>query len=104
MRLVAESERRVPRLELLRALEEANDIAILGIGGHPIPGFRRELWRGGCDERMEPFAHGAIRLRQGGDRGEHGAFPIRLVRRSAAARVRIPLADVLFHSGPFVVR
>jgi len=40
VRLVAEAERRVPRLELLRALEEADDIAVLGIRGHPVPGFR----------------------------------------------------------------
>src|SRR5262245_10690119 len=38
VRLVAEAERRVPRLELLRALEEAYDLAVLGIGGHPVPG------------------------------------------------------------------
>src|SRR6266851_9947473 len=33
VRLVAEAERRVPGLELLRALEEADDVAVLGIGG-----------------------------------------------------------------------
>src|SRR6266568_2996240 len=38
----SEAERRVPRLELLRALEEADDIAILSIRWHPVPGFRRE--------------------------------------------------------------
>src|SRR4051794_7230282 len=37
VRLVAESERRVARLELLRALEEADDLAVQGLGGHPIP-------------------------------------------------------------------
>jgi enamine deaminase RidA (YjgF/YER057c/UK114 family) len=35
VRRVAEAERRVPRLELLRALEEADDLAVLGIRGHP---------------------------------------------------------------------
>src|SRR6266508_3280747 len=45
VRLVAEAERRVPRFELLRALEEADDLAVLGIRGHPVPGFRREGWR-----------------------------------------------------------
>src|SRR6266542_4995818 len=39
VRLVAEAERRVPRLELLRALEEADDLAVLGIRRHPVPGF-----------------------------------------------------------------
>jgi hypothetical protein len=40
VRLVAEAKRRVPRVELLRALEEADDLAVPGIRGHPIPGFR----------------------------------------------------------------
>ena len=35
VRLVAEAERRVPRLELLRALEEADDLAVPGIRGIP---------------------------------------------------------------------
>jgi hypothetical protein len=42
VRLVAEAERRVSRFELVRALEEADDIAILGVCGHPVPGSRRE--------------------------------------------------------------
>src|SRR5215204_5522534 len=42
VRLVAEAERRVSRLELLRALEEADDLAVLGIRGHPVPRFRRK--------------------------------------------------------------
>src|SRR4029453_3560322 len=44
VRRVAEAQRRVPRLELLRALEEADDLAVLGIRGHAVPGFRREGW------------------------------------------------------------
>src|SRR4029453_6162071 len=31
VRVVAEAERRVPRLELRRALEEADDLAVLGV-------------------------------------------------------------------------
>ena len=76
------------RLELLRALEEADDLAVLGIRGHPVPGSRREGWRAGLDDRMEPLGHGAIRFRHLGDLREHGAFPVRLVwhgpRRAAA--------------------
>src|SRR6266852_4788088 len=37
---VLETERRVSRLELLPALEEADNLAVLGICGHPVPGFR----------------------------------------------------------------
>src|SRR6266511_5823369 len=40
VRRVLEAERRVPRLELLRALEEADNLAVLGVGGHPVPGPR----------------------------------------------------------------
>src|ERR1700694_2634790 len=50
VRRVAEAERRVPRLELLPALEEADDLAVLGIRGHPVPGSRREGWRAGFDD------------------------------------------------------
>ena len=82
VRLVAEAERRVPRLELLRALEEADDLAVLGIRGHPVPGLRREGRRAGFDDRMEPLGHGAIRLRHLGDLREHVAFPIRLALRA----------------------
>src|SRR3989440_9753088 len=58
VRLVAEAERGVPRFELVRALEEADDIAVLGIGGHPVPGSRREAGRGGLDDGVEPLGHG----------------------------------------------
>src|SRR5579859_778516 len=47
IRAVVEAERRVPRLELVRGLEEADDLAVLGIGGHPIPELRREGGRAG---------------------------------------------------------
>src|SRR6266511_4115905 len=41
VRRVLEAERRVPRVVLLRALEEADDLAFLGVRGHPVPGLRR---------------------------------------------------------------
>src|SRR5216110_1251099 len=56
VRRVAEAERRVSRFELLRALEEADDLAVLGIRGHPVPGSRREGWRAGFDDVMEPLS------------------------------------------------
>src|SRR6266540_283041 len=41
--LVVEAKRRVPRLELVGGLEEADDVAVLvGIRGHPVPGLRQE--------------------------------------------------------------
>src|SRR6266700_3568083 len=104
VRRVAEAERRVPRVELLRALEEADDLAVLGIRGHPVPESRREGWRAGFDDRMEPLAHGAIRSRHLGDLREHGAFPVRLVRARAAARGRLQLLGALLHRASFLVR
>ncbi len=80
-----EAERRVPRLELLRALEEADDLAVPGVRGHPVPEFWREDWRTGFDDRMEPLANGAIRSRHRGNLRQYGAFPVRLVRAQAGA-------------------
>src|SRR5262245_48644237 len=57
VRLVAEAQRSVPCVEFLRALEEADDLAVLGIRGHPVPGFRGEGWRAGFDDRMDPLGH-----------------------------------------------
>src|SRR5207302_7878583 len=96
VRLVAEAERRVPRFELLRVLEVADDLAVLGIRGHPVPGCRREGWRAGFDDRMEPLGQPAIWFRHRGDLREHGALPVR--------RVRLQLLGALLHRGSFLVR
>src|SRR5829696_2703866 len=99
VRLVAEAERRVPRVELLGALEEADDLAVLvGVGGHPVPGLRRELWCARLDDLVEPLGHGAIRLRHLGDLREHGALPFRLLR------FPFQLFGALPHRGPFLGR
>src|SRR6476469_2165338 len=55
IRRVAEAERRVPRVELLRALEEADDLAVLGVRGHPVPGPRPEAGGAGLDDGMDPL-------------------------------------------------
>src|SRR5215218_8985995 len=98
VRLVAEAERRVPRVELLRALEEADDLAVLGIRRHPVPGFRREVWRAGLDDLMEPLGQGAIRFLHLGDLREHVALPIRLLR------LGLKLSGALLHRVSFLVR
>src|SRR2546428_11060230 len=67
VRLVAEAKRRVPRLELRRWLEEADDLLVLCIRGHPVPESRRENWRAFSDDSMEPLAHTAIRFPHLGD-------------------------------------
>src|SRR2546428_14088984 len=96
VRLVAEAERGVPGVELLRALEEADDLAVLSICGHSVPESRREGWRAGFDDRMEPLAHGAIRFPHRGDLREHGAFPVLLVR--------LQLLDAILHRASFLIR
>src|SRR5439155_21474300 len=90
--------------ELLRGLEEADDLAVLGIRGHPVPCFRREGWRTRLDDRMEPFGHRAIRFLHLRDLREQSAFPIRLLRARAALCGRLHLLDVLLHRGSFLVR
>ena len=42
VRLMHEAKRRIPRFELGRTLEKADDLAVLGIRGHPVPESRRE--------------------------------------------------------------
>src|SRR4051812_27014956 len=100
---VVEAERRVSRVELLRGLEEADDLAILcSIRGHPIPGFRQEGWRAVFDDRMEALGHGAIWFQHRGDAREHGALPFRLVL--VRARFRLQLLGPSLHRGSFLIR
>jgi len=40
----------------MRALVEADDFAVFGIRGHPVPGLRRKGWGAGFDKLMEPLA------------------------------------------------
>jgi hypothetical protein len=69
-----EAERRVPGLEFVHALEEADYLAVPGIRRHPVPEFRHEVWCVGFDDRMEPFANDAVRFRHRSDCREHGGF------------------------------
>src|SRR5881397_483051 len=104
VRLVAEAERGVPGVELLRALEEADDLAVLSICGHSVPESRREGWRACFDDGMQPLAHGAFRFRHLADLREDGVLPVRVVRARAAARRRLQLLDALLHRESFLVR
>src|SRR5256712_10179448 len=96
VRLVAEAERRVPSLELLRCLEEADDLIVLGIRGHPVPESRREDWRAFSDNSMKPLGHGAIRFPHLGDLREHGALSLRLAS--------LHLLDAVPYRASFVLR
>src|SRR4029079_3177857 len=70
VRLVAEAERRVPRLELGRALEEADDLVVLRIGRHPGRGSGVESRGDVLADGVDPLRLVAIRLRHLGDLGE----------------------------------
>ena len=48
-------------LNFSTALEEADYLAVFSIRGHPVPESRRENWRTGFDDRMEPPGYDAIR-------------------------------------------
>src|SRR5215210_8414175 len=103
VRLVAEAERRVPRVELLGALKEADDLAVLvGVRGHPVPGSRRELRRARLDDLVEPLGHGAIRSLHLGDLREHVAFPCRSVL--VRTLFSLQLFGALLHRVSFLVR
>src|SRR6266852_6110870 len=84
--------------KILPALEEADNLAVLGICRHPVPGFRRERRRGGFDHGMEPLGHAAIWFRHLGDLREYVAFPVRLTRERAPS-----LFEGLLHGGSFFV-
>src|SRR5947199_7149299 len=80
VRAIVEAERRVPRLELVRGLEEADDLAVLGIRGHAVPELSREIRRAGFDNRMQPLAESAICRLHLADPRQHSAFSVRLAR------------------------
>src|SRR5215471_7945405 len=69
-----ETQRRVSRLVLLPTLEEADNLAVLGVGGHAVERLGREGRRAGLDDAVDPFRDRTIRLRHLGDLREHVAF------------------------------
>jgi hypothetical protein len=77
-RLVAEPERCVPRVEVLGALKEADDLLVHGICRHPVPGSRRQTRRPGRIDGVEPLGERTIRCRYLGDLREQRVLPIRL--------------------------
>src|SRR4029077_4428274 len=74
LRAVVEADHRVPLLELPRVAEETDDLAVLGLRRHPIPGLRHEVWPGGLDELVKSLGDGAVRRRHRGDRVAYSAF------------------------------
>src|SRR3989344_9639939 len=80
----------------MRALEEADNFAVfVGIRGHPVPGFWREVWCVLFNDSMETLGYGTIGEGHLGDLCEHGLFPVRLVRPN--------LSDTFLHRGAFLI-
>ena len=100
--VVVEAECRVPRLELLRGLEEADDLAVLGIRGHPVPELRREV---GALALMMAWSRSAMAR---SDSGISAIFASTSLSSSAlaaraAARGRLQLLGALLHRVSFLV-
>src|SRR5262245_38091668 len=99
LRRLVEAERRVPRLELLGALEEADDLAgLVGVRGHAVPRSRCEGRRARRDDRVHPLGQGAICVRHLGDLRQHVALGLLL------ARGGLQLAGAFPHRGPLLGR
>src|SRR5690606_13200924 len=67
-------------LELLPAAEEADDLAVFGVRGLPVPRPGHKRGRAGRDDGMKPLAYRAIRFRHGGNSCENSALPFHFLR------------------------
>src|SRR6202011_5315246 len=95
--ILLKTERGVPRFEFLAALEEANNLAVLRISWHPIPGSRSKSRSIGFDDSVDPLGNNPILLWHFGDLREYVPFPVNLTRANAS-----PLIEGLPHCGSFL--
>ncbi len=102
LRSVVEAERRVPRAELRRALEEADDLAVPRVRGHPVPRLRHEVGRRLRDDRVQSRRHVAVALGHLRDLLEQVALPRRPV--PPAACLGLQLLGALAHRGLLIRR
>src|SRR5690606_35460511 len=72
--VTAEAEREVPLTVDLGAPEEADDLAVLGVGGLPVPQAGRQIGSGFPDESVEPRGDVPVSRRHLGDGGENSFF------------------------------
>src|SRR5919204_529112 len=79
----------VPRLELRRILEEADDLPVLRVSGHAVPGARRQARRGLHDDRVHPLGDGAVGVGDLRDPCEHDLLAFCVLQR-------------IFHGGPLL--
>ena len=77
-------------------LKKADDVAVLSVCGHPVPGSCGEDRRVCLDDGMEPLGHGAIRFRHLGNLRHQVSFSIRFLRAQ--------LSGAILHCQPFLVR
>ena len=94
VRLLAEAERRVAGLELRGGLEEDDDLAVLGVGGLPVPGLRLEPGAVVGDDRVDPLGRSRGRRRPSRRSWRAGRFsPLRPSTRGATSAARSFIAS-----------
>src|SRR5690606_25643170 len=98
--LVLEPQRGIARLELLRALEEAHDLAVLGVGGHAVPRTRRQFRRGGLHDGVQLLGQCAVGCIHLADLREDLALPVRLLATTPGGSLR--LLGAFLHRGAFL--
>ncbi len=91
-----EAERGISRFELCRALEKADDFAVLGVSRHSVPKPGHKIRCRALDDRVQPLADGAIRCRHRGKSRAHQAFPGRVLRAGARRCLFCALRGILF--------
>jgi hypothetical protein len=78
--LVLKAECRISCLEFRCALEEAGNIPIPSIRGHPVSESGRESWCVGFDNYMDPPGYHAIRFRHCSDIREYLSLAVHFAR------------------------
>src|SRR6266542_2410580 len=96
---LVEPKRRVPLLVLRGRLKEANDFALLGVGGQPVPGPRDELRRGLLEDGVDALGHDPIRWRHRGDLLLHVALALFTSTGRVAARGTLALPHRVLQRG-----
>ena len=102
-RVGLEAKGRVAHLELRLRLEEADHLAVLGVGRHPVERPRHEARRGREDELVDARRDRPIVVGHLGDLGLHVGLALGALLLRAAFRRLLSLPDGLLHRGALFV-
>ena len=101
VRRLLEAQGRVPVVELARVLEEDDDLAVrVRVGGHPVPGLRRQLGGGRGHRHMHALGERTILRRHLRDPVEDRLQAVRLL--GALLALGAQLGGALLHRGTLV--